>query len=384
MLAIPRHIRINAAAFAAACLASTPSAAALDIRYSVIDLGVGLFQTVDRNVPAVSDTGFIAGTNTFPVTRAYLWQQGVATLIPPTVANSYTIGYGVNASGAVVGITPGPGINGPIGRPFVYENGNLTLIPDLAIAPSVNVRAAYGINDAGVVVGEWERQAFVYSGGVAQALATPINGAGVRGASGAFDINNNGWAVGESSFPDSLAAILWRDGRAINLGTLPLAPGIRAEASARAINDANAVVGSSRVTIAGGATRSHAFLWQDGQMKDLGTLRGPDWTSAAYGINDVGAVVGQSDCVGLGCAFLWTEDEGMLALQSLVDPGSGWILTRATGINDQGWIVGNGLFNGEARDFLLAPIPEPTTWALLAAGMIGMFALGRRRDTRQG
>jgi len=34
---------------------------------------------------------------------------------------------------------------------------------------------------------------------------------------------------------------------------------------------------------------------------------------------------------------------------------SGWVLTTAEAINDQGWIVGNGYKNGTARGFLLVP-----------------------------
>lgn len=34
---------------------------------------------------------------------------------------------------------------------------------------------------------------------------------------------------------------------------------------------------------------------------------------------------------------------------------SGWVLTTAEAINDLGWIVGNGSYNGSARAFLLVP-----------------------------
>jgi len=34
---------------------------------------------------------------------------------------------------------------------------------------------------------------------------------------------------------------------------------------------------------------------------------------------------------------------------------SGWVLTAAEAINDQGWIVGNGYYNGTSRAFLLVP-----------------------------
>ena len=69
------------------------------------------------------------------------------------------------------------------------------------------------------------------------------------------------------------------------------------------INEAGAIVGESR-TVAGDI---HAFLWteRDG-MVDLGTLGGD--LSVGSGINNAGVIVGQSRTVaGDARAFLWTE-----------------------------------------------------------------------------
>jgi probable HAF family extracellular repeat protein len=375
-------------AIAALSAATLPSQAAV-VRYQVIDLGVALFQPVDRSVPAVSDGRFIAGTNTFPSTTGYLWSNGSASLIAPNVAGTYSFAYDVSSSGAVVGITPGPGLNGPFGRPYIYQNGVLTLIPDLGFAPSVNVRAAYGINDAGVVVGEWERQAFIYENGIIRPLATPVDALGFQGATTALDINNGGVAVGYASFPSSLAALLWSGDTVTDIGTLPLNSGQRREARANAINDAGQVVGWSRTSLADGRTVVHGFLWQNGSMVDLGTLRGPEWTSQALAINDLGAAVGQSNCISNfgDCAFLWTAAEGMLNLNDYIDPLAGWRLNTATGINDLGWIVGNGLLDGAPRDYLLLPlavppppdgsVSEPPMLALLAIGLIGAAVVRR-------
>src|SRR3954447_2074857 len=73
-----------------------------------------------------------------------------------------------------------------------------------------------------------------------------------------------------------------------DLGTLP-GGGYSYDSYAYGINDRGQVVGESRTASA----RAHAFLWQRGKMRDLGTLSGHN--SYAYAINDLGQVVGFSD-----------------------------------------------------------------------------------------
>ena len=51
------------------------------------------------------------------------------------------------------------------------------------------------------------------------------------------------------------------------------------------------------------------------------------------------------------------DESGTIDLSTLVKDGSadGWDLRSATDINEDGWIVGNGIRNGESRAFLLIP-----------------------------
>jgi probable HAF family extracellular repeat protein len=63
---------------------------------------------------------------------------------------------------------------------------------------------------------------------------------------------------------------------------LPLFP------AAAGINIHGQVVGQSATT----AGASHAFLWEEGHMRDLGTLGGA--YSSAAAINDHGQIVGES------------------------------------------------------------------------------------------
>ena len=85
---------------------------------------------------------------------------------------------------------------------------------------------------------------------------------------------------------------------------------------------------------------SHAFLYSNGTMTDLGTLPG-GLDSEGYGINASGQVVGYSE-INSGSdirAFLYSNGT-MTDLNSLIDPACGWTLLDAYAINDSGQIVG--------------------------------------------
>jgi len=85
-------------------------------------------------------------------------------------------------------------------------------------------------------------------------------------------------------------------------------------------------------------------------------------------------------------AFVWDELHGMRDLKAVLENFgldlTGWSLTSATGISLDGLtIVGDGL-NPEGRtEAWVAVIPEPSTAALLALGLV-VFGLRRARDTR--
>jgi probable HAF family extracellular repeat protein len=150
------------------------------------------------------------------------------------------------------------------------------------------------------------------------------------------------------SYPSQMRAFLWQDGVMRDLGTL----GTGTDAFAMAINEAGQVVGISytdstanQVTTpcaSGPIPTQDPFLWENGKMIDLGTLGGtcgfPSW------INNYGGVVGYSDLAGDQTfhAFLWTRWTGIQDLGTL---GGSYAL--ASMINDLGDVVGSSTLEGD-------------------------------------
>jgi probable HAF family extracellular repeat protein len=295
----------------------------------------------------------------------------------------------INSSGEIAGYYDGysPGESGT-GFAATYSNGITTLVSDLANT------ACVAINAKGEIV-----------------LSTPY-GSGIPGLPSASDINDAGEIVGWAFLGNS-GPIVARADFANRLTTLPMPPGA-ADSFATSVNDSGEIVG-----YADGYSNAewHAFVYDDGTTADLndlipansglileqpvavndsgwiiGTafrvsngsvggflLKGSDLIDFgpgfdANGINSAGEVVGNEGTTALLYDNGWTTN-----LNTLLPAESGWILQNATAINDNGWIVGNGINPaGQADGFLLIPTPEPASIGLLAVGAVTLLARRRR------
>lgn len=181
---------------------------------------------------------------------------------------------------------------------------------------------AYGINDSGQVAGFWAAtpsavnsgsRPFLYSNGAITSLPEPGNLAGASCQARA--INNAGQIAGlcvDSS--GSAHLVLWHDGTASDLGTV---------GNIGTMQNLEALAVNSNGQIAGWTANAGGFLYSNG------TITHPSGFSPAA-INDNGVLVGGSSIDSAGTV----QD-----LNSLIPAGSGYQITYATGINDNGQII---------------------------------------------
>jgi probable HAF family extracellular repeat protein len=327
----------------------------------------------------VSNTDYVQGVSTLPgdeVSHVFLWHDGVmrdlGTLGGP---NSSTV-WRPSDEGDVGGLSelPTPDPNGEdfcgfgdnlVCVAFYWHNGRMIAQPSLGGPNS----SGFGVNDLGELAGAAENNVVeptcaaigevlqykpvIWKGGHVYQLPTlPGDPVGV-----VFAINNFGQAVGNSgtcgagNFPVQEHAVVWQNGKAIDIGSL----GSTINNNPEDINCRGDVTGFANLP---GDETFHAYLWRKGVMTDLGTLPG-DVHSVGQALNCQGQVVGRTaDADFNGVGFLW-ENGVMSDLNTLIPADSPLFISDANGINDLGQIVAIGVTStGEEHACLLTPITD--------------------------
>ncbi|MBI3875904.1 MAG: hypothetical protein HY300_08105, partial [Verrucomicrobia bacterium] len=209
---------------------------------------------------------------------------------------------------------------------FVWRNGDLQDLPALGGTNSF----AQAINDAGLIAGSaqltnGQMRAVIWRNGKPADLGT-LGG----GFSHAYGVNSSGDVVGVAGDTNwNRRAFIWSDGKMRSLGTLG-----GSFSQANAINDRGDVCGVAMMTNG----QLHAFLVPEskGKMKDLGTFGGE--FSFAYALNSYDVVGTAETKTRERHAFLY-HDKKLKDLNTLIPEKSGWLLTEATAITENGRIL---------------------------------------------
>ncbi|MDD2239633.1 MAG: lamin tail domain-containing protein [Kiritimatiellae bacterium] len=342
--------------------------------YQVIDLGT----LGGTNVAAtgINDAGQVVGWSQISTghTQAFVWANGTLTGLGFLPGGTSSVATAINNHGEIVGTADVSGTNF---HAFLYITNTLV---DLGTWGGPHSQAL-GINDNTEVTGWsypppgsnfyfgpylWRSNQFI---GI-----TPYHN---KETAGGLGINSNGYIAGYTvlDIPHSNRTwpMIWWDansnglhdqGEMKVLGTLGGQWGI-----AQAINASGQVVGWASTNYASSWPR-HAFLVTPSNgvwnlptysniqttnllMRDLGALGSPTNNSFANALNGHGWVVGMATRPSqTNQAFLW-RDGIMTNLNDLIAASSGWVLTNATGINNQNEICGTGLYEGSPRAFVL-------------------------------
>ncbi len=286
---------------------------------------------------------------------------------------------------------------------------SLTLLGDLGTdSEGYSYAEAKAINAAGVAVGNAQKYdaAGNYLGywavkwEASGTAATPLGHLGELAnnpsyapngftESQAFAINQSGTVVGYSNVYDASGVLLrpsapvrWDAAGTPTELESPSPHGATVVWSPTALNDAGTAVGWS--------TGFGAVRWDASGTAAtlLGTIDPADNRSGqAWAINGAGTAVGWAFFKYVGAndpldthAVYWGLDAQAVDLNTLINPNSGWVLNRASGISDTGWIVGLGMFDPDGaggqvaypRHFLMhvpaTAVPEPASLAVFILG----------------
>jgi probable HAF family extracellular repeat protein len=235
---------------------------------------------------------------------------------------------------------------------FIWDDGPLHDLGTLGRSSS----EAQRINDAGLIAGQvgpgehfWNERtsSAIWNGGTGRILESTEPTYEEPGPRATAGVNESGDIVLNRYGHESIYAWLWRNEAWHRLGGLLSAS---SPSHVAAMNERGQIVGTTGAVYGGDypSPVQHAFLWEDGAMRDLGVLgfkpcrNYPDRNcsySSASDVNQNGQVVGtSSDSLGNDHFVLWRNGTIVdLGPAATAYPGPGARLF----INDHGQIVGS-------------------------------------------
>jgi hypothetical protein len=285
----------------------------------------------------IANSGMLAGLSG---NRAFRRSGSTTTLLPPTTGTSGA--YGINPAGTdsihyIVGFSPAAGES----RPAVWVNGGnpRDLVQNLADGGD---GMGLAVNDLGEVVG----RAVLATAGLSRPFRSKV-GAAFLGAgdelpvpTGAFDNSGSANAISVgggaggwfrlNEFQNPKVATYWdpRSGNNPNGSGKNLSRWVPPTSGP-----------ADKLSEALGVAQVNGTDWSVGWSGDDETLSASNSKLKAVFMK------------GVGNPPVWRD----LNDRHFTHGMTGWSLKKATAVNAQGWIVGNGFLNGTARGFLLVP-----------------------------
>lgn len=345
----------GAAAGALACAVAAQSAvagAAVPPRYRVTDLGtLGGPRSAAYDINDKSQVVGSAEMDQFApppfesmlIRRAFIWDKGLMTALPPLPAPEpyYGAALAINDAGHIVGTSTRFMFFDA--RPVIWHNGTVI---DMGLVPGTDHCQGNDVNDDGVVVGscmsDFGGSGYAFRWSIESGQTVIMGPLQNEDATG-HAIDSLGRIVGGHG--PSVGAYVWQAGAVTSLINGPFG------AAALSINHNNQIVGWA----SGAGFTVFAFRWSDGTVINLGSL-GESINTRAHDINNNGWIVGASTVAGFDYAVVWV-DGAIHDLNDSIPQASGWVLQTAEAINDKNEIVGSGISpQGLQRGYLLTPI----------------------------
>jgi len=291
----------------------------------------------------VANDGSVVGAETLPSQAAFVYRDGVGTVLggPPDSIGS--VAHGANSSGLIVGSASYDARSAAI----VFDNPGFTALPPV---PGYTSQAsAISVNEAGQIVGTagnatGELRAFLYDSGLMINLGTLAGG----NSSLATGVNKLGHVVGASGTGQDTFAFLYKAGAMTSLGTLPG----YTTSYATGVNDQDVVVG-----LVNNASNYYApFIYKNGIMRLLKRMNSDEY-GAANAVNNHGDVVGFTSCTPKNTWRGFLFSHGVLtSLNQLPEvKAAGWKSLAPQSIDDQGRIVGIGVRGKYLQSFIMVP-----------------------------
>lgn len=298
--------------------------------YAVTDLGPGRAHAVSEQGHAAGETELRNGD-----LHAFVWTPDGLTDLG-TLGGRSSRAFDINDRGEVVGEADTTNGDSVACR---WSGAEAHEVPGAA--------TIYAVNNSGAMAGVMNESAVYWSS--SDAPPTLITATGAIGI--AFGLSDGGRIVGqaETADPDERVSRAFAYANGVAAGLVELGRGL--SSSAQAVNERGQVAGFFEPA----RGRTHAFLFEGGEMRDLDTMNNA--YSAAYGINDKGDVVGVmfSSPNDDDQAFI-ASGGSMYNLNDLLDTREDWNLVEAWDINDAGQIAGYGIKDGRDHAFLLTPL----------------------------